>query len=87
MLNYDARYTILSILRATLIGTSIGWTIAAINPEPTYQVQSEYKSSFYLSSYPYYSLLGASFGCTLGVIKANIKKYKSNRDKEMTKSK
>ena len=80
MLNYQARYTILSILYATLIGTSIGCRIAAINPDPTYQVQLEYKSPFYLSSYPYYSLLGASFGCTLGIIKANIKKYKSDRD-------
>ncbi len=87
MLNHDAGHTILSILQATLIGISIGWIIAAINYEQTYQVQLEYERSFYLSSYLYYSLLGASLGCTLGVIKANIKEYKSDRDQEIAESK
>ena len=43
MLNYDAKHhTILSILRAALIGTSIGLIVAEMNPDPIYQAQLEY---------------------------------------------
>ena len=73
MLNCQTKQAFILVIKTTLIGAFLGLILTEFDPSS--QLKSE--NSFYLTSQPYNSLLGAVLGCTLGIVKANIKEYNS----------